>query len=425
MPRGKMLGGSSSMNYMLMVRGNKHNYDYWKSLGNKGWCYESVLKYFKRWEANRDAIIANYDHGYYHNRTGPVNVEFFLRYPYVKVFLCAAKERGHKEIIDINADKTVGFLHTQAFIYNGVRQSAAKAYLIPAKNRPNLCIRKHSQVYKILFDENKRAIGVQYNYDGKKNFTAYARKEVILSAGVVESAHLLLLSGVGPKNELKKFNIPVISDSPVGQTFYDHVAPALFFQFEGEAPPATEAFDDTYDYLIKRGGVLSSAGAFELEGFWNIKNHSKWPNIELSPLFFTQNSSGLEEFLGRLGFASYIREKLKEVNKKYYVGVACVSLVQPKSIGNVKLRTSSYTDHPVISANYFDHPEDEETVLHAVKHVLSFEKTKAFKQQKGKFISLPICGEFKFKSDDYWLCYNRHMSISELHAVGEWRDDFL
>lgn len=124
-------------------------------------------------------------------------------------------------------------------------------------NRPNLCIRKLAHAYKILFDENKRAVGVQYNYNGEKNFTAYARKGIILSAGAIESAHLLLLSGIGPKHELAHHKIPLIHNSAAEQTLYDHATVFTFFKFNGNPPPTTESLDDTYEYLIYRTGALS------------------------------------------------------------------------------------------------------------------------------------------------------------------------
>lgn len=420
-----MLGGSSAMNYMVYGRGNKKNYDYWEELGNDGWNYENVLKYMKRWEGNRNPCIANYAKGFYHNQTGPNNVSLFEKDPNSRIFLKAAEEVGNPHILDINANKTLGYLHSQGFIYDGVRQSAAKSYLIPAKNRRNLCIRKWSHVFEILFDEHKRAIGVKYNYNGTKNFTVYARKEIILSAGVIGSAQLLLLSGIGPKHHLKKLGIEVISDLAVGENLIDHVCVLVFFKFNGKPPSPNEALDDGYNYFIHRNGPLSSIGIDELNGFVNTKHNSRWPDAQYGHLLFTQNSDGLPGFLQLQNFTTGIQEKLVKVNKKYYVGAAFVVLSQPKSTGTIKLKSTSYTEHPIIDANYFDHPEDEETMIRAVEQQIAFEKTKTFRKLKGQFISLPICNEFDFRSKSYLRCYNRHMSITFDHLVGKQYDKIM
>lgn len=311
-------------------------------------------------------------------------------------FLKAAKEKCNKRIRDINADDTLGFLYLQTFVYDGTRQSAAKAYLVPAKNRPNLCIIKNAQAYKILFDKkNKRAIGVQYEYKEQQNFTAYAKKEVVLSGGTIGSAQLLLLSGIGPKNQLQNLDIATISDLPVGENLIDHILVMIFYKFDGEPPSDIESLDDTYNYLIYRNGPLASVNGADLSGFLNSKNNSKFPDIQHLHTYFTQNSSGLIGILQLQNFALNIQQKLMEVNANYHIGLGFVALVQPKSVGSMRLRTSSFKDHPSINANYFNHPDDMETMVRAVKYEVSFENTKSFKKHNGEFIQLPICNQFK------------------------------
>lgn len=416
-----MLGGSSSINSMFYARGNQHNFDYWESLGNTIWNYEKVLKYMKRWEGNRDLKIADYDDGYYHNRKGPLNVKYLFKSAEARTFLEAAVETGHKCILDINADKPTGYVHLQGFIYDGVRQSAATAYLIPAKNRPNLCIRKFSHVYKILFDENKRAIGVQYNYNGTKNYTVYARKEIILSAGTVESPHLLLLSGIGPKDELDRFNIPTISDLPVGKTLFEQLWVFFFFRFEGEPSSPTESLDDIYDYFIHRSGPLTGNGAIHIEGFVNTKNNSRWPDVEYACYCFPQNSTNLIGLMQLQDLKPEIQETVIGVNEKYHICVNLAILLQPKSVGFIRLNSTSYTEHPIIDANHFDRSEDEETMIRSMREQIANEKTKAFKKRDGKFIRLPLtaCDGFEYKSKSYYRCYIHQMSMNTHHAVGK------
>lgn len=415
--RGKMLGGSSSHNQMIFVRGNKHNFDYWTSLGNKGWDYESLLKYYKRWEGNRNSHISNCAEGYYHNQAGPLTVSLFDKDPKLRIFLNAAKECGNEHILDINADKTLGYVYHEGFFYEGLRQSTAKAYLIPAKDRPNLCIVKNATVYKILFDENKRAIGVEYEYKGMKNLTAYAHREITLSAGVVESAKLLLLSGIGSKTQLDQFDIPTICDLPVGENLIDHVGLNLYCQFEGKCPSPFQTLDDIYDYFIHRNGPLAS-NLGELGGFENSKSTIQYENsnLQVAYAYFPRNSSF---FSGAT--ESALDAKLFQINQQFDGGFVRLKINQPKSVGYIRLKTTSYKDPPLINANYFDHPEDVETMLRFIKRQLRFEETKSFRKHNGKFVRLPLpeCDKLTYKSDDYWRCYMRYLCDSPSHAVGK------
>lgn len=440
-----MLGGSSALNGMAYNRGNKQNFDYWSKMGNKGWDYDNLLKYMKLAEGNQDPEIAKYKKGYYHNQHGPVNISLFsYKDRMSRIFLDAATETNNEQILDINADKTLGYLYFQGFVYDGVRQSAAKSYLIPAKNRPNLCIVKNAHVYKVLFDDNKRAIGVEYDYKGVKNVTAYASREVILSAGAIESAKLLLLSGIGPKLQLNRFDIPTISDLPVGENLIDHLnvgkctynisahifgvirfycvfffslsPPALLCEFDEKFTSPTQSLDDTFDYFIHRRGPLSSSGIV-FGGFENSEKNvqNKNPDFQALYRFVNRNSSGLKRY------GPFVRRKIRfQINQKSDVGLVRVKILQPKSVGYVRLRSAFYKDAPFINANYFANSNDIETMLRAIKSQIKFESTKSFKKHKGKFIKLPLtkCDEFKYKSDAYWKCYMRYMCGPASDIVG-------
>lgn len=420
-----MLGGSSSMNFMIYIRGNKANFDYWASLGNKGWDYNSVLKYFKRWENNTDPKIANYDDGYYHGTKGPVKISLLERMKYIQVFLEAAKQKGYRQVCDINADKTLGFLNIQGYVYDGVRYSEAKAYLVPAKDRPNLCIIKNAVAYKILFDANNKAIGVQYNYSGA-NFTAYANREVIISAGSIESPKLLMLSGIGPKDQLDQFSIPVIKELPgVGENLIDHVACLPFVQLDREPAPATETLDAIFDFLVHKQGALTTIEAFELQGFVNAKNCSQCkgdnPDIQFAHLYFPTNSTNLLYYMSLQNYTPAIIGELQSINQKHHVAAAIPVVIQPKSRGTVKLQSASYLDYPELDANYFGDPDDLDTMVHGIKRAISLLKTKALKKYNAKVIKLPIpeCDPYTFESKEYWWCYAQQISETSYHQVGK------
>lgn len=414
-----MLGGSSAHNAMVFTRGRKYDFDYWASLGNEGWDYNSVLKYFKRYEGNKDPKIASYRNYFYHNETGPVKISLLYKDPMLGVFLDAAKEIGCDVVDDINVDKTLGYLYQQGYVYDGVRQSSAKAYLIPARDRPNLCVVKNAVAYKILFDKNKRAIGVEYEYKGTKNVTAYANKEVILSAGTIESVKLLLLSGVGPKRQLDKFNIPTISNLPVGENLYEHVSIMLFWQFERNFQTPTEpSLDDIYNYFINRKGPLSSVGV-AVGGLENPKNTIQSGRSEIQNVYvrFGPNSSIVQNFN-----SAEVQSTVVPINEHSDIGVVLPKITQPKSVGYIRLQSASYKDPPFIMANNFADQRDIDTMVLALKRQATFVNTEAFKKQKGKLIRLPApaCEQFAYMSDNYWRCYVRYLSETSFHSVGKW-----
>jgi choline dehydrogenase len=217
-PRGKTLGGSSSINAMLYVRGNRWDYDHWASLGNPGWSYEDVLPYFKRAENNETHGASEY-----HGAGGPLNVAE-LRTPseLSKAFIDAAVLNGIPTTRDYNGVDQFGSFMYQVTQKNGERCSAAKAYLTPNLSRPNLCVKTHALSAKIIM-QGKRACGIAY-YQGSEAKEVRARREVILSAGTFGSPQLLLLSGIGPAKDLQAVGIPVVHDLPgVGENLQDHI----------------------------------------------------------------------------------------------------------------------------------------------------------------------------------------------------------
>lgn len=219
-PRGKVLGGSSVLNAMVYVRGNKRDYDAWEQLGNIGWGYKDVLHYFKKSEDNRNPYLARTP---YHGSNGLLTVqEAPWRTPLSLTFIKAGEEMGY-EHRDINGEEQRGFMLTQSTMRRGARCSTSKAFLRPIRLRQNLHVAKFAHTTKILIDPaSKRAFGVEFIKD-KKRQMVFARKEVILSAGALNTPQLLMLSGVGPANHLSEFNIPVLSDLPVGANLQDHV----------------------------------------------------------------------------------------------------------------------------------------------------------------------------------------------------------
>ncbi|KAH9503663.1 hypothetical protein Btru_067115 [Bulinus truncatus] len=220
-PRGKVLGGTSNLYSMVVIRGHKLDYDTWAELGSEGWSYKDVLPYFIKSEDMQDPVLAQSE---YHGSGGPLKVSVPKTMPLTDILLQAGQELG-LNVSDPNGEVMEGISQTQSHSYRGVRWSTSRGYIHPILSRSNLHVSLNSHVTKILFD-GKQAVGVSFIRDGRKQ-TVRANRETILSAGAIGSPQILMLSGVGPKDHLNELGIPVVSDLPVGANLQDH----LFYEY--------------------------------------------------------------------------------------------------------------------------------------------------------------------------------------------------
>lgn len=408
------------MNLMLYVRGFDRDYNRWHSDGNNGWNFEDVLPFFKKSESNQWDPFVEYDNGRYHSGSGPMKVSFYGgTSEFAKIFYQAGMERGIPFIKDINADEHHGFLNLQGTVFNGRRQSTAKAFLIPAKNRTNLHIIKHAFVKKILINETNRAYGILFDINGT-TYTATARKEVILSAGAVMSPVLLMQSGVGPKEHLQENNIPCKADLPVGLNLLDHVYTLIFFEFNPTPTSPTMQLDNIYNFAIHNEGPLTSAGIAQLGLFINTTQPTSYPDVQTIYFWHTQNSPTLLSYIKIRQFKNEIASTLLEKTKNHDIGVILVTLLQPKSSGQIRLNGTSPYSKPNIDPNYFSNSDDTKTMIRALRQQLSFVDTASFQKNGGKFIRFPLdeCDKFNYQSDDYFECYIKYFSATEYHPVG-------
>ncbi|XP_014247172.1 glucose dehydrogenase [FAD, quinone] [Cimex lectularius] len=421
-PRGKVLGGSSVLNYMLYVRGNKHDYNNWEAAGNTGWGYKNVLHYFKKSEDNRN----NYLIGPYHSRGGFLTVqEAPWRTPLVLAFLQAGEELGYPNR-DINGAQQTGFMIAQGTIRRGSRCSTTKAFLRPVRQRRNLHIAMNAHVTKILINGKKRAYGVQFVRDGIRQ-AALVRKEVIVSAGAINSPQILMLSGVGPGQHLHNLGIPVIKDLPVGENLQDHVGMAGL-TFITEKPVAIvqdrlKAVPVTLEYVVREKGPMTTLGGVEGLGFVNTKfaNHSEdYPDIQFHMAPASINSDSGVRVRKILGLTDYVYDKMfRPINNKDSWTIIPL-LLRPKSRGWVKLRSSNPFHYPIVNPNYFHHPQDIQTLTEGVKLALRVANGKAFKQFRSRLHRIPVpgCQWYPFGSDKYWECAIRHFTMTIYHPVG-------
>ncbi|WP_407672627.1 GMC family oxidoreductase [Paraburkholderia gardini] len=347
-PRGRCLGGSSAINAMVYTRGHRTDYDHWASLGNHGWSYDELLPYFIRSENNGNI------HNALHGNKGPLHVsDLQSGNPFQQIYLEAAREAGYPLTADFNGEQQEGAGVYQVTQKNGERWSAARAYLHPhLGKRGNLDVRDGAQVNRIVFS-GKRAVGVEYLRDGK-TLTAAARKEVILCAGAFQSPQLLMLSGVGPADQLRQLGIRVLHDLPgVGANLQDH--PDFIFGYEAEsldlvgfsAGGAVRMVRETARYLLKRQGMLSSNFA-EGGAFLKTDPALAAPDIQLHFVV-----SLVEDHARKLRLAH---------------GYSChVCLLRPQSRGTVKLANTDPRSVPLIDPAFLSHEDDLETLVKGFK----------------------------------------------------------
>ncbi|XP_060533708.1 uncharacterized protein LOC132706396 [Cylas formicarius] len=421
-PRGKVLGGSSVLNYMLYVRGNKHDYNLWEQLGNPGWGYRDVLKYFIKSEDNRNPYLAKTP---YHGKGGLLTIqESPWRSPLVVAFVQAGMELGYPNR-DINGAEQAGFMIAQGTIRRGKRCSTAKAFLRPVKLRKNIHVALNSHVTRILINpSNMRAFGVEFARNGKKQ-VVLARKEVIMSAGSINTPQIMMLSGIGPRRELNKHKIPILRDLPVGENMYDHVAMGgLTFRIDKPVSIVQDRFQAipmTMQYVLSERGPMTTLGGVEGLAFVNTKyGNRSWPDIQFHMAPASINSDGGARVRKVLGLTDELYETVYKpiANKDVYTLMPL--LLRPRSKGWVRLRSRNPFDAPIVNANYFDDPFDVKTLVEGAKIAVRISEAKSFKKFGSRLhtIPLPNCKNIEFGSDEYWECHMRTISMTVYHPVG-------
>jgi len=423
-PRGKVIGGSSVFNYMLYVRGNKQDYDHWESLGNPGWGYNQVLYYFKKSEDNRNPYLQRSP---YHATGGYLTVqESPWKTPLVVAFVQAGIELGY-ENRDINGERQTGFMISQGTIRRGSRCSTAKAFLRPIRLRKNIHTAMNSHVTRIVIDPlTMRAIGVEFVRNGRRQIVR-ARKEVILSAGAINSPQILMLSGIGPKKHLQHIGIPVIKDLQVGENLQDHIGMGgLTFLIDKPVSIVQDRFQTVpilMHYVINGRGPMTTLGGVEGYAFVNTKyaNHSiDYPDIQFHMAPASINSDAGAQVQKVLGLTDEVYNAVYRPINNRDTWTIMPLLLRPKSRGTIRLRSSNPFHHPIINANYFSDPMDIAILVEGAKLAIKVSEAKVFKQFGSKLhrIKLPGCKHLKFGTDAYWECHIRHISMTIYHPVG-------
>ena len=347
-PRGKTLGGSSSINGLLYIRGQSRDYDYWRQLGNVGWSWEDVLPYFKKSEDNQRG------ENVFHGKGGPLSVEDMrVKMKVLDTFIDAAEEFGFPRQPDFNTGENEGLGYFQVTQRNGLRCSTAVGYLNPIKNRKNLKIVTKSHVKNIEFNNN-RATAVNY-WQNNQLTKVKANAEIILSAGSIGSPHILQASGIGPGELLKKNNVHVIKDQPaVGKNLQDHLMLRPVYKIKN-LETLNEVYHNLFkkmitgiNYFVFRKGPLTM-GASHLCGFIKSDEHLETPNLQfhVSPMS--------TDVLGNTTL------------HKFPAFTPTICNIKPTSRGSVELDGNDTRNDPKIRMNYLSTPEDRDIAGKAIK----------------------------------------------------------
>lgn len=414
-PRGKSLGGTSAINSLVYCRGNKADYDKWAAEGNPGWAYQDVLPFFIKSE---NFHIDGDKH--YHGFNGDLNVNY--HHPIntkIDIFL-KANEELDIPMLDYNGRNQLGASLTQFNTVNGRRDSSNRAFLKSAQ-RKNLNILTESYVTKILVTNvTKKAYGVVFSHKNIK-YKVQAKKEVILSAGIVGSPQILMLSGIGPREHLMKHGIDVIQDLAVGETLRDQTVfyNTLFLTSKvNKNPNLREAIKEYLNGI----GPLTTVDDNESLGFYHLHQlaNSSAPDFEIVTIpSIISEYPNKTKIYGSLGliYQQFLGLHFDTSRVSQLVTV----LLHPKSKGRVYLKSSNPYEYPSIQSTCLDDSENEdiEKLYEGLKMTLRLLKTKSFRKLKPTLIPYPPCKKKnKLFSKNYWMCNIRQTSMNAYHGTG-------
>ncbi len=394
-PRGKVLGGSSALNGLLYVRGQAEDYDNWEKLGNKGWSYKDVLPYFIKSENNERGASK------YHGGNGPLSVSNIrVKRKICELFIDAAEQVGIPRNDDFNGENQEGVGYFQLTItQKGTRCSTATGFLKPVRSRDNLDVITSALVHKVNF-EGTRASGITYSVNGNKQ-TVECNGEVVLSAGAINSPQILMLSGVGDKNELAKHNIDVVKHHPgVGKNLQDHLQIRTIYKVNKPLTLNDELRNPLrkammgIEYALFRTGPLTMAAS--------------------QVAIFTQSNDSLDRPDIQYHLQPLSADKPADGTHKFSAFTASVCQLRPTSTGHIELKSANPAEYPAIHPNYLATELDQKTAIDSIKHVRKIINAPALK---------PLIADehepgVEHQTDEELLQYARNRATTIYHPTG-------
>ncbi|KAJ2939128.1 hypothetical protein O0L34_g8441 [Tuta absoluta] len=427
-PRGRVLGGTGSINGLLHMRGSPGDYAPWHLEDNDGWDWPSLKKYFKKSEKMIDPFILNNPHLLEnHGTEGEFIVDQlnFTHNDFVDKLLMGYREIGVNFLEDLNGDTQMGVGRIRGANYRGKRVSTATAFLNPVRERDNLFVLKDTPAYYIKVDkETKETKGVKVTLKNGNDAIFYAIKDVIISTGAVNTPMLLMASGIGPKGHLEELNINVIADLPVGENLQDHVRIPVPVTINTGAKENDEKFwiKAVADYLIDQTGPHSmNYDQPNVNAFLAVPNSKSLPDVQIDHNYFVPNTSYVYSMCkNTFNFKDEICKQFEEFNSKEELLIFFVSLCRPYSKGNILLRSASANTFPKIYPKYFGDKRDMEIYVKSLKRLMDIINTPTFKAMNAelKRINYKDCDIFDLSSDEYWECMARTVTYNVYHPVG-------
>ncbi|XP_023946731.2 ecdysone oxidase-like [Bicyclus anynana] len=405
---GHMLGGGSSINYMMYVRGCAGDYDSWaQTVQDETWSYRSILPYFLKSEKLKDPEILSSPAKLLHGTNGFLGVTRENRQETFK-YLDAFKEAGHNIVFDVNGRNSIGYTLPLYTIADGIRQTTAYVNLGASKDRKNLHVLKNTLVTEILFDKNRNAIGVKAISADNRVLTILAKKEVIVSAGALNTPKLLMLSGIGPKEHLQSMNINVRSDLPVGLNLQDHVVVIIAFKTERTNAPAEPANPNQFPIPL-------------VVGYATVNKSSPCAEYQVFNFVTPSNSAAIYQLcVFNLGYEESLCQKLLEAGIGRNMLVGMLNLLHPKSRGRVTLRSKDPLDPPVVNLGTMSDVRDLNNMAAYLQDYAKVNNTSYFKSVNAELVDLQIarCAGLPLGSREYWRCNALYMTSTMFHYAG-------
>ncbi|XP_047533435.1 glucose dehydrogenase [FAD, quinone]-like [Vanessa atalanta] len=417
----------------MYTRGNRKDYDF----NISGWTWKDIEPYFLKYEGLQDLNLLPKSSAAYHNTSGVVSIGYFgdSGNPWHKRIIEGMTSLNFPYNPDVNAESQIGVSKVLGFTSGGERVSTAKAYLELKGVQRNLKIAKNTQCTGVIIDENNTARGVTVSRSVNETLRLYAKNEVVLSAGTIGSAQLLMLSGVGLKEHLREFGIPVKADLSVGNEMSDHVLPLINIKVDHDAFSASNPLSiglkgiEALQWLTTRTGPMTSNSLTDVTAFLNSNCYNftlkrlvndrpecAIPNLQFIYAYLHKGVANIAQTF--LPMAGEVLEQTISANDESSFIVISSVIMRPKSRGWIRLASSDPLVPPAINPNYLSEESDVKEMVEAIKIIEQMVETPIYKKYNASIHRLKISGCPDVDKNGYWECYVRHMTNSVYHAVG-------